>query len=378
MLPLSYFHFRMCANKIARLSTLSKCYPDFPAAIHDVKDGTKIIIGGNGVYGVPKNLISAVSNKSPTNLTVVTCGVGEDVGSLLSLGRVSMIKTSYCYGNSTFAELFRNGKLRVHFIPQGTLVEKLRCGGAGIPAFFTSTGVGTAVEFGQIPQRALPQHTPAPQYIQPTVEYSAPKETRHIQGKECLYEESITGNFALIKAWRGDPQGNLQFSGVDCNFNPECAKAAKVTIAEVEQLIGIGEFKPEEIDLPGIYVHRIVQVQSQTHAQHTDTFEGRTERRAGEQNATNQRIIPVAPLRSSVLRKWRERMPILQQRRSTVHWKYANKIVKISNPVLRYAMRRFTTVPPLLIKQRIARRAALEIEPGICVNLGIGKFSVIP
>src|SRR5690606_15588440 len=191
-------------------------------------------------------LIQAVKDKGTKNLTVVSnnCGVDDfGLGVLLQDKQITKIIASYVGENKTFEQQFLNGELEVELTPQGTLAERIRAGGAGIPGFYTATGVGTPIAEG--------------------------KETKEFDGKTYLLERAITGDFALVKAWKADRSGNLVFRKTSRNFNPLCATAGKVTIVEVEELVETGELDPDEIHLPGIYVQHIV---------HNGSFEKRIER----------------------------------------------------------------------------------------------------
>lgn len=205
-------------------------------AIADMEDNITLLAGGFGLSGNPENLILALHEKGCKGLTIVSNNCGTDdygLGVLLSNGQVRKMVSSYVGENKIFERLFLDGELEVELNPQGTLAERLRAGGAGIPAFFTPTGYGTKVAEG--------------------------KETREIGGKFCVLEQAITGEFAFVKAWKGDPAGNLVFRRTSRNFNPLVAAAGKITIAEVEELVPLGSLDPDEIHTPGIYVDRIIQ-----------------------------------------------------------------------------------------------------------------------
>lgn len=212
------------------------------------------LVGGFGVCGTPDALIEAVKQNGAKNLTVVSNNAGLDgiaLGALLNSRQVKRMVASYVGENKEFARQYIQGELEVELTPQGSLAERLRAGGAGVPAFYTPTGVGTYVEHGGWP-----------------IKYSASgeaeivskgRETREFGGRKFLLEEAIRGDVAIVKAWRGDTLGNLQFRYTARNFNPAMAMAAKLTVAEVEEIVEPGVIKPDEIHLPGIYVHRIVQ-----------------------------------------------------------------------------------------------------------------------
>ena len=215
---------------------MKKIYKDAKSAVFDVKDGSVLLAGGFGLCGIPENLISALCEKGVKNLTCVSNNAGvEDfgLGLLLQKHQIKKMVASYVGENSLFESQYLEGLLDVEFVPQGTLAERIRAGGAGIPAFYTATGVGTKV--------------------------SEDKETREFNGKQYLMEKAITGDFALIKAWKADQFGNLIYRHTARNFNSMMATAAKITIAEVEVIVDTGKLEPNSIHTPGIFVHRIIQ-----------------------------------------------------------------------------------------------------------------------
>jgi len=215
---------------------MNKVYPDAQAALHDVTDGVVLLSGGFGLSGNPENCIAELARRKVNNLTIVSnnCGTTDKgLGVLLAQGQVRKMVSSYVGENKVFEKLFLSGQLEVELCPQGTLAERLRAGGAGIEAFYVPTGFGTKVAEG--------------------------KETREIGGKHCVLEHAIRGDFAIVKAWKGDRWGNLVFKKTSRNFNPLCAQAGKVTIAEVEELVDVGTIDPDQVHLPSIYVHRIFQ-----------------------------------------------------------------------------------------------------------------------
>lgn len=208
-------------------------------ALEGLEDGAVVLVGGFGLCGIPENLIQAVKHKGVKNLTVVSnnCGVDDfGLGILLKNKQISKMIASYVGENKTFEQQFLSGELKVELTPQGTLAERIRAGGAGIPAFYTATGVGTPIAEG--------------------------KEHAQFDGKTYIQERAITGDFALVKAWKADRSGNLVFRKTSRNFNPLVATAGRITIVEVEQLVEIGELDPDEIHLPGIYVQHIVLSES--------------------------------------------------------------------------------------------------------------------
>lgn len=226
---------------------MSKIVASVEQAIEELADGATLLVGGFGLCGIPENLIQAVRDKGVSGLTVISnnCGVDDfGLGILLQNKQITKMIASYVGENKTFEQQFLNGELEVELAPQGTLAERIRAGGAGIPAFYTATGVGTPVAEG--------------------------KEQKEFDGKTYLLERAITGDFALVKAWKADRAGNLVFRKTSRNFNPLVATAGKITVVEVEELVEIGELDPDEIHLPGIYVQRIV---------HGLPFEKRIERR---------------------------------------------------------------------------------------------------
>ncbi|MFH7349229.1 CoA transferase subunit A [Acinetobacter variabilis] len=200
-----------------------------------VADHQTLAVGGFGLCGIPEALIEALKNTGVTGLTCISNNAGVDdfgLGKLLQTKQIKKMISSYVGENKEFERQYLNGELEVELTPQGTLAEKLRAGGAGIPAFYTQTGVGTLVAEG--------------------------KEVREFDGKEFILEKSLTADVALVKAYKADKAGNLVFRKTARNFNPECAMAGKITVAEVEQVVEIGELDPDDIHLPGIYVNRII------------------------------------------------------------------------------------------------------------------------
>lgn len=215
---------------------MNKVVDNAVLALQDVvADGQTIAVGGFGLCGIPEALIDALQQIGTKNLTCISNNAGVDdfgLGKLLQTKQIKKMISSYVGENKEFERQYLSGELEVELTPQGTLAEKLRAGGAGIPAFFTATGVGTPVADG--------------------------KETRIFDGKEYLLETALTADVALVKAYKADKAGNLVFRKTARNFNPECAMAGKITIVEVEQLVDIGEIDPDDVHLSGIYVHRIV------------------------------------------------------------------------------------------------------------------------
>lgn len=200
-----------------------------------IKDGQTIAVGGFGLCGIPEALIQALKQSGVKQLTCISNNAGVDdygLGLLLQTKQIKKMISSYVGENKEFERQFLNGELEVELTPQGTLAEKLRAGGAGIPAFYTATGVGTSIAEG--------------------------KEVREFQGKSYLLESSLTADVALIKAYKADKAGNLVFRKTARNFNPECAMAGRYTIVEVEQIVELGEIDPDDIHLAGIYVNAVI------------------------------------------------------------------------------------------------------------------------
>lgn len=215
---------------------MNKVYSSAKEALEGVKDGMTILVGGFGLCGIPENLIEALRDSGAKNLTCVSNNAGVDdfgLGLLLQTRQIKKMISSYVGENATFEKQYLSGELEVELTPQGTLAERLRAGGAGIPAFFTPTGVGTKVAEG--------------------------KEVRDFDGRPYVMERGITGDFALVKAWKADRFGNLVFRKTARNFNPMVATAGKITIVEVEELVELGEIEPDQVHTPGIFVQRIIK-----------------------------------------------------------------------------------------------------------------------
>ncbi|MBK3866364.1 3-oxoacid CoA-transferase subunit A [Pseudomonas stutzeri] len=215
---------------------MNKIYPSAAHALEGlVKDGMTIAVGGFGLCGIPEQLIAALRDSGKKDLTAISNNAGVDgfgLGLLLETRQISKMVSSYVGENKEFERQYLAGELALEFTPQGTLAEKLRAGGAGIPAFYTKTGYGTLVAEG--------------------------KETRQFNGEWYVMEESLTADLALVKAWKADKAGNLLFRKTARNFNPLAAMAGEVCVVEVEEIVETGELDPDQIHLPGIYVHRIV------------------------------------------------------------------------------------------------------------------------
>jgi len=236
----------------------SKVVGSADEAIVDIKDGSTLCIGGFGLCGIPEHLITALSKSGVKNLTAVSNNAGVDdfgLGLLLQSGQIKRMIASYVGENKLFEHLYLSGKLEVELTPQGTLAERLRAGGAGIPAFFTRTAYGTIIQDGG----NVIKYGPGGAKAKDIEIQSDPREAREFDGKGYVMERAITGDFSLVKAWKADERGNLVFRGTSRNFNPDCARAGKVCIAEVEEIVPVGSLSPEEIHLPGIYVQRLVK-----------------------------------------------------------------------------------------------------------------------
>ncbi|MBL7857059.1 MAG: CoA transferase subunit A [Cyclobacteriaceae bacterium] len=217
---------------------INKVVSNAQEAVHDIQDNAVVMFGGFGLCGIPENCIQALLRSGVSGLTCISNNAGVDdfgIGLLLKTRQVKKIISSYVGENAEFERQLLSGELEVDLIPQGTLAERIRAGGAGIPAFFTPAGVGTEVAEG--------------------------KEVREFHGKLYLLEQWLRADFALVKAWKGDSSGNLIYRGTARNFNPMMAAAGKITIAEVEELVPLGELDPNHIHTPGIYVQRIFQGQ---------------------------------------------------------------------------------------------------------------------
>lgn len=241
-------------------SSSSKVVGSAQEAIKDLSDGATVCVGGFGLCGIPENLIAALQQQGTKDLTAVSNNAGVDnfgLGLLLQSRQIKRMISSYVGENKLFEELYLSGQLEVELTPQGTLAERLRAGGAGVPAFYTRTAYGTAVHEG----KNVIKYGPGGAKAGDVAIMSEPRESRDFDGKGYIMEKAIVGDFALVKAWKADERGNLVWRGTSRNFNPDCARAAKVCIAEVEEIVPVGSLSPEEIHLPGIYVHRVVQGQ---------------------------------------------------------------------------------------------------------------------
>mgnify|MGYP006170761133 CR=1 FL=1 len=233
---------------------MNKVVKNVEEALKGIEDGMTLMVGGFGLCGIPENSIAQLVKMGTKNLTCISNNAGVDdfgLGLLLQGKQVKKMISSYVGENAEFERQMLSGELEVDLIPQGTLAERCRAGGAGVPAFFTPAGYGTEVAEG--------------------------KEVRIFNGKPHILEEALSADFAIVKAWKGDTEGNLIFKATARNFNPMMAMAGKVTIAEVEELVEAGELNPNDIHVPGVYVHRIVQG-----SDYEKRIEQRTVRKKGE------------------------------------------------------------------------------------------------
>lgn len=212
-----------------------KVWNSFEEAVADIKDGDTLAVGGFGLCGIPEKSIAALVQKGTNDLTVVSnnCGIDDwGLGLLLANKQIKKMVASYVGENKIFEQQFLSGELEVELTPQGTLAERLRAGGAGIPGFYTATGVGTPIAEG--------------------------KEVKTFDGKDYILEEGIAADFALVKAWKADKLGNLVYRKTSRNFNPLAAMAGKITIAEVEEIVEVGELDPDHIHTPGVFIQRVL------------------------------------------------------------------------------------------------------------------------
>jgi 3-oxoacid CoA-transferase subunit A len=232
---------------------INKVVASCDQAVADIPAGATLMLGGFGICGIPENLIAALVRRGVRDLHVISNNMGIDgfgLGLMLEAGMIDSFVGSYVGENKLLESLMIAGRIKVTLVPQGTLAEQIRAGGAGIPAFYTPAGTGTTVAEG--------------------------KETRDFDGREYLLERALKADFALIKAWKGDRMGNLVYRKTARNFNPMMATAARITIAEVEQLVEPGAIEPDQVMTPGIYVNRVV---------HGQTYEKKIERRTVRERA---------------------------------------------------------------------------------------------
>lgn len=295
---------------------MPKVFPNASAAISDIHDGATLMLGGFGVCGIPEESVQALVNKNVKNLTCISNNGGDDhvgIGLLLENRQVKKMMVSYVGENEEFEREILQHEIEFELIPQGTLAERIRCAGAGIPAFYTPAGVGTEVANG--------------------------KEIRLFENKTFLLEKALHADFALIKAWKGDPDGNLIYRGTARNFNPIMATAGKITIAEVEELVPLGSLDPNEIHTPGIYVQRIFEVGHSSPKTHL-AFQQKSDSPRHDGAHGIQDIFPNSS--------------------------------RPSNPDLNHEKNDSFIPPEDPIKNLIAARIAQEIQEGDYVNLGIG------
>ncbi|CAF3353387.1 unnamed protein product [Rotaria socialis] len=301
-------------RSLSTSKSTKKFYTDFNEIVEDIPHGAKLLVGGFGLCGIPESLIKGLLKNGQKDLIIVSnnCGVDDfGLGLLLKTKQIKRMISSYVGENAEFERQYLNGELEVELTPQGTLAEKIRAGGAGIPAFFTPTGFGTLIQQGGAPIK-YDKNTKRPIIESPM------KETRLYNGRPYVLEDAIVGDFALVKAWKADRLGNLIFQKSARNFNSTMCKAARCTIAEVEEIVEVGDLKPDEIHIPNIFVHRIIV---------GDKHEKRIERR------TVRKRNPTATTSSAA--------PSKKKKDDTS-------------------------------RERIIRRAALEFTDGMYANLGIG------
>ncbi|KYQ48243.1 Succinyl-CoA:3-ketoacid-coenzyme A transferase 1, mitochondrial [Trachymyrmex zeteki] len=266
-----------------------KVFKNIEEAVSDVHDGAKLLVGGFGLCGIPENLIAAVLKRGSKDLTVVSNNAGvEDfgLGILLKEHRIKRMIASYVGENPEFERQYLSGQLEVELTPQGTLAERVRAGGAGIPAFYTPTAFGTIVQEGNVIVKYDKNGN---------AEISGePRNVNQFDGRNYVLETAITGDFALVKAWKADTAGNLIFRKSARNFNPVMCKAAKITIVEVEEIVKLGQLNPDHIHLPSIFVDRIVKGPS---------YEKRIEKRSTKQTIKPKKVTPASKARDMIIRR---------------------------------------------------------------------------
>lgn len=299
---------RIISCQLSTKKATKKIYSSANEAVHDIADGSKLLVGGFGLCGIPENLIAAVLKQGAKDLTVVSNNAGVDtfgLGLWLKEKRIKRMIASYVGENAEFENQYLSGQLELELTPQGTLAERIRAGGAGIPAFFTPTGFGTLIHEGGSPIKYAKDKS---------VEVvSSPRQLQLFNGLPYIMEEGITGDYALIKAHKADEMGNLIFNKSARNFNQAMCRAAKCTIVEVEEIVPVGQLDSDQIHVPGIFVHRLIK---------GETYEKRIERLKTRSESAKSSIVG--------------------------------------------------NTPAAKLRERIARRVALEFHDGMFVNLGIG------
>ncbi|XP_011499191.1 PREDICTED: succinyl-CoA:3-ketoacid coenzyme A transferase 1, mitochondrial [Ceratosolen solmsi marchali] len=266
-----------------------KIFKSADEVISDIYNGAKILVGGFGLCGIPENLIDALLKRKTKDLIIVSNNAGIDdfgLGKLLKEKQIKRIIASYVGENAEFEKQYLSGQLEVELTPQGTLAERIRAGGAGIPAFYTPTACGTIIQEGNV---AIKYNEDG------KVEISGePKPVHQFHGRDYVLESAINGDFALIKAWKADAAGNLVFRKSSRNFNPTMCKAAKISIAEVEEIVPVGQIDPDHIHLPGIYVDRIIKGQCYTK---------RIEKQSTKQSVKPARVTPASKARHRIIKR---------------------------------------------------------------------------
>merc|ERR1719205_531898 len=264
--------------------------PSADEAVKDIPSGSKLLVGGFGLCGIPENLIGGLVKSGANDLTVVSNNAGVDdfgLGLLLQQKQIRRMISSYVGENKEFERQYLKGELEVELTPQGTLAERVRAGGAGVPAFFTPTGYGTLVHEGGSPIKYAHDGS--------IIIHSKPREERLFNGRNYIMEEGITGDFALVKAWKADKAGNLIFRKTANNFNHPMCKAAKVCIAEVEEIVEVGEIAPDQVHIPSIYVQKVIQGLG---------YEKRIERvTLAVSDAGSKELSPAARMREKIVRR---------------------------------------------------------------------------